>query len=96
MKDKKEILTLLRNHKSYLKEKYGVSQIGLFGSYARGDTTDKSDVDILVEFERPVGLDYLRLASELEELIGMKVDLVTKKGIKQRYLPYVEKDLEYA
>lgn len=93
---KKEILCLLRSHKPYLKEKYGVSRIGLFGSFARGDTTDKSDVDILVEFERPVGLDYLRLASELEELIGMKVDLVTKKGIKQRYLPYVEKDLEYA
>lgn len=69
--------------------------MALFGSYARNEETEGSDIDILVEFSSPVGFEFVDLAIELEELLRQKVDLVSKKGVKSGMLPYIEKDLIY-
>jgi predicted nucleotidyltransferase len=89
-----QILNILREKKPHLQRKYPISELGLFGSYARGDFNDKSDIDILVDFsERIDGFDYIRLAHELEDAFSHKIDVVSRKGIKPQYLPYVEKSL---
>jgi uncharacterized protein len=68
--------------------------MALFGSYARGDFNENSDIDILVDFnERIDGFDYIRLAHELEDALQHKIDIVSRKGIKPQYLPYVENSL---
>lgn len=69
--------------------------MGLFGSVARDEATDSSDLDILVEFSRPVGMEFLEMAEELETLLHCKVDLVSRKGIKDRYFAAIERDLHY-
>ena len=89
------ILKILRQHKPELQQKYPISRLGVFGSYARGDATEKSDVDIVVEFSAPMGLNFVAMANEIEELLGIKTDVVSRGGIKTKYLPYVEKDIVY-
>jgi predicted nucleotidyltransferase len=84
----KELETIkqkIAQNKDYLKETYGVEEIGIFGSFARGDSNSDSDVDIAIELSQkiPVGLfDFARIRFYLEELLGKKVDLITKTGIK--------------
>jgi uncharacterized protein len=95
MKNLNEIKNLLEHHKPELMAKFHIKNIGLFGSIVRGDATAKSDVDILVEFEKPIGLDFVLLADELEEILGIKVDLVTPNAIKPRMLEYIRQDLVY-
>lgn len=73
--------------------KYPISELGLFGSYARGDSHDNSDIDILVDFNGRIGIEFIDLFHELEDTFSVKVDLVSRKGIKSRYLPSVEKNL---
>ncbi len=73
-------------NKDYLKETYGVEEIGIFGSFARGDNDEKSDVDIAIELNRKVPVGFFEFASMkfyLEDLMGRKVDLVIKSGIKK-------------
>jgi predicted nucleotidyltransferase len=67
--------------------------LGLFGSFARGDQGAHSDIDILVDFDGHIGIRFIKLAHELEDLFQQKIDLVSRKGIKPRYLPFVEKSL---
>jgi uncharacterized protein len=87
---KEDILKRLRANKTNLQEKFAVKEIALFGSYARGEQTPESDVDVLVEFSNPIGLEILDLVDDLEKILnGMKVDLINKKGIKPHYLPYI-------
>ena len=88
-----QILQILKAKKSELQRKYPISELGLFGSYARGDYNEKSDIDILVDFNERIGIGFISLAHELEDTFKMKVDLVSRKGIKSRYLPFVEKSL---
>lgn len=95
MKSLDEIKKLLEHHKPNLTAKYHIKNIALFGSLVRGDFTSKSDVDILVEFEKPIGLDFVLLADELEEILGVKVDLVTPNAIKPRMFKYIKQDLIY-
>lgn len=76
-----------------LKKKYPIKSFEIFGSYARGDQTDVSDLDILVEFNDIIGIRFIDLAEELEQKIGMKVDLISRKGVKKRYLKEISKDL---
>ncbi|MDK2371812.1 MAG: nucleotidyltransferase family protein [Candidatus Korarchaeota archaeon] len=85
-----EIRTILKKHESELREKYGVKRIGIFGSIVRGEAGEESDVDILVEFERPIGLlKFLELEEYMSNLIGMKVDLVSKKALKPHIGKYI-------
>lgn len=90
-----EIKETLKNNKARLVTKYGLSDIAIFGSYGRGQQTANSDIDILVDFERPIGIEFIDLADELEKLLGTKVDLVSRNGIKPDYFNSIETDLKY-
>lgn len=84
MKKREEIEQILREHKAELKEKYGVCEIGLFGSYVRGEERRRSDVDILVEFDTVPGLlKFLELEEYLSRLLGVRVDLVRRASIRK-------------
>jgi uncharacterized protein len=92
--DKEQILSKLRKHKAELQRKYPVSSLALFGSYARGEQTPESDIDLLVEFNGPIGIEIVDLVEDLEKLLRVKkVDLVSKKFLKPRYKEYIEKDI---
>lgn len=90
-----EIKSIIGKQKTNLKKKYKVMTIAIFGSYARGDQREDSDLDLMVEFEEPIGLEFVSLAADLENIVGMKVDLVSKSAIKPNYFKFVEKDLIY-
>jgi predicted nucleotidyltransferase len=93
---KADILSVLRNELSYINEKYGVKNIGLFGSYSRGDQTAESDIDLLVEFGKPIGLfKFIALEDYLGQKLGAKVELVTEDALKSIIRPYVTKEVVY-
>ena len=95
MNKKEKISDIIKTNKEYLINKYHLKNIGIFGSVCRADFNDTSDVDILVDFSQPVGVEFIDLADELEQLLNRKVDLVSKNGIKQKYFSEIEKDLIY-
>lgn len=95
MKDIQEIKTLLQKNKLYLVNKYNLKSIALFGSITRNEATEKSDIDVLVDFEKPIGLEFVLLADELEEILGVKVDLVTQNALKPKMFEYIKQDLQY-
>jgi len=81
----KEVLAILRQRHQELSRDYGVTEIGVFGSCLRGESTADSDIDILVEFSRPVGFfKFLELEELLSEWLGARVDLVTRAALKPR------------
>jgi len=83
MQDVEDIKRILLQHKTELKKRFRVKTIGVFGSYVRGEQKRQSDVDVLVEFEEPVGLfEFMDLEMYLTGLLGVKVDLVSKKALK--------------
>ena len=84
---------LLSQYRPILASRYPIQRLALFGSVARNEATPDSDVDILVEFSKPVGFQFLELAHELEILLGKKVDLVSKNGIKPAYFNAISTDL---
>lgn len=85
MQDVEDIKRTLLQHKAELKKNFKVKTIGVFGSYVRGEQQRESDVDVLVEFEEPTGLfEFMDLELYLSELLGAKVDLVSKKALKSR------------
>jgi len=89
-KSLEEIKKIISKHKKELKEKYGVKEIGVFGSLVRGELKEESDIDILVEFEKPIGLfKFLELEEYLSNLLGKKVDLVSKKALKPHIGKYI-------
>lgn len=88
----KQILTRL---KPELTQKYFVHSIGLFGSIVRDDFTDKSDVDIIVDFSKPVGIEFIDLANYIESKLRKKVDLVSRNGIKPKYFNQIESEIIY-
>jgi predicted nucleotidyltransferase len=88
-----EIIKILSQKKPDLLGRYPISELGIFGSYARGDFDESSDIDILVDFNGRIGIGFIDLAHELEDLFNHKIDLVSRRAIKARYLPYVEKSL---
>lgn len=95
MVTKEMIEERLRQYKPQLAERYNVGKIGLFGSFARGEQTEDSDVDILVEFTEPVGWEFIDLKDELEEILGKKVDLVTKNALKPQMKNDILKEVIY-
>jgi uncharacterized protein len=84
MLNKDRIIELLKAEQPRLAAEFGVSRIGLFGSYAHGKPRDDSDIDIdlLIEFKRPIGLQFVDLAEHLETLLGQREDLVTPAGLQ--------------
>lgn len=97
MVTKKEILEKIQENKEQIR-KFGVRKIGLFGSYIRDEQKEKSDIDILVEFEKEkVTFDnYMHLRFLLEDLFGRQVDLVILDDLKSQLKPYILKEVEYA
>jgi len=93
MPSTEEIVRLLRENLPYLATEYGVKRIGLFGSYAKGHPREASDVDVVVEFERPIGFKFVELAEHLERLLGRKVDLLTPTGIQGIRIRRVARDI---
>lgn len=90
------IISTLQNLKPELAQKYGVSSIGLFGSVVRDDfSPSKSDIDIVVDFSKPIGIEFIDLAEYLESVFNRKIDLVSKNGIKQKYFQSIEKEIMY-
>jgi len=88
MKTLKEIQTIIESVKPLLRERFKVKTIGVFGSYVRGEQKQQSDIDVLVEFEEPIGLfEFMDLEFYLSDLLDTKVDLVSKKALK----PYIGK-----
>jgi len=96
MKRVDEIKETLKKHKGELRERFRVKEIGVFGSYVKGEQKKVSDIDILVEFEEPIGLfEFMDLEENLSTLLGTKVDLVSKKALKPRIGEYILKEVIY-
>lgn len=95
MDSTQEIEKKLSEIKDRLKLRYPISSLALFGSYARNEQTETSDIDILVEFNGKIGSKFIDLANEIEQYLGHKVDLVSKNGVKERYLKVIQPDLKY-
>jgi predicted nucleotidyltransferase len=97
MRTLEEIKMIIAEHKEEIRQKYGIVILGVFGSYARGEQKETSDVDILVKVERPLGLKFITAKLELERLLGLKVDLVSINAVKQKPLLWesIEEDLIY-
>jgi predicted nucleotidyltransferase len=89
----RELILQLRLIKEDLAAKYSISRLALFGSFARGEQTDTSDVDLWVEFEGRIGSRFIEWADELEDRLGVKVDLVSGKGVKPAYAHCIAPDL---
>ncbi len=96
MKTRKEIEETLKRYKPFLREKFKVKEIGIFGSYVRGEESEKSDVDILVEFYAPIGWEFIDLKEFLEEILGREVDLVTVGALKPQLRDKILKEVVYA
>ncbi len=91
-----KIRRILKKHEKDLKERFKVKEIGVFGSYVRGEQREESDVDVLVEFyETPTLFEFVELENYLSELLGVKVDLVMKRALKPRIKESVLKEVVY-
>ena len=97
MKNKKinldEIIKILKENKNILK-KYGVNKIGLFGSFVRNEQKDDSDIDFLVEFEKPNFDNFMDLAFYLENLFGRKVEILTPAGVESIRIDYIKDEIK--
>lgn len=91
-----EILALLRAYRAE-SEEYGVKSLAIFGSVARNEETEESDIDILVEFGQPVGLfEFVRVKAHLEKILNRPVDLVTPEALKKQLKEQILKEAIYA
>jgi len=95
--NKNDILNLLKNNGDHLRKTYGVSRIGLFGSFSQDIGKESSDIDLLVDFKRGHKdfFNYMRLKNYLEDLFGREVDLVTEKALKEELKNKIMNQVEY-
>ncbi len=92
---KNDILTKLKELKPTLYQNYSVKEIGLFGSFSEGDFTEESDIDILVELEKPIGWKFFSLELYLEQIFKRKIDLVTKNALKNQIKDNILNQVNY-
>jgi predicted nucleotidyltransferase len=97
VRQKEKVLTIIRNHQQEIKD-LGVRRYGFFGSFVREETTEQSDIDILVEFEpdQKTFDNFMKLAFFLEDLLGRQVDLVTAESLSPYIGPHILREVEYA
>ncbi len=97
MKNLDEVIQILKENDRILKERFKVKSIGVFGSVTRGEQKETSDVDVIVEFFEPVGWEIVDLKEFLEELLGVKVDIVTKNAAMRKPLLWksIEREVIY-
>jgi predicted nucleotidyltransferase len=93
MTAKEQILRSLQEQRALLNQRYPIRRLALFGSWARGDARDDSDVDVLVEVDPSIGMGFVELAEELERALGRHVDLVSRRAIKPAYWKRIEPEL---
>jgi len=91
-----EIQAILRECLPEIREKYGVTSIGVFGSYARGDATPESDIDIIIELGRPIGWELVDLTDYLETRLHHTVDLVIKRSLHPLIRDQILSEVQYA
>ena len=95
MINKNDILTRLRELKPTLYSDFAVKEIGLFGSFSDNTFNDESDIDIIVELERPIGWKFFSLELYLESVFNRKIDLVTKNALKDQIKDSILKQVNY-
>lgn len=95
MKQIEELRKIIDQYRPELEQNFRVKRLAIFGSYARNEQTQESDIDILVEFKEPVGLTFIHLANYLENILGVKVDLLTPEAIKENRKKYIMENLVY-
>lgn len=95
MKTRPEIEATLKELKPSLKRKFKVKEIGIFGSFVRGEEVEDSDVDILVEFSEPIGWEFFDLKELLVEILGREVDLVTVGGLRPQLKDRILQEVVY-
>jgi uncharacterized protein len=93
MKTKEEVLRILEREKPELTRRYGLKRLALFGSYAREDQREDSDVDIMVEIEPSIGLGFVELADRIEDALGIRTEVVSRRAIKPRYWEIIKEEL---
>jgi predicted nucleotidyltransferase len=89
------IKQVLAQLKPELAQKFYVNSIGLFGSVVRDDFNDQSDIDIIVDFSKPIGIEFVDLADFIEGKLRKKVDLVSRNGVKTKYFLQIEPEIIY-
>jgi len=89
------IKTKLTELKPILQQKYPVESIAIFGSYARNEQTEVSDVDVMIELNGKMGIDFIRMANEIEDYLGIKTDVLTKRSMKPKFFARIENSLIY-
>ena len=89
------IVDKLKNVKPDLEKKYPITGIGVFGSYARGEENLDIDIDIAVHINGTMGLNFVAMANEIEEILGIKTDVISMRSIKPEFLAGIEKDIVY-
>ena len=95
--DKQFIIEQLKKIKPVLSQKYGITELALFGSYNRDEENEKSDIDIMVDYQNPMGMKFFDIVYELEEVFKeKKVQVVTRNGIRPKYFNRIKPDLIYA
>ena len=94
MSPQQKVIKVLRREIPYLKENYGVKKIALFGSVVKGKYNKSSDIDIVVEFEKPIGLRFMDLAEYLEKKLRRKTDILTAEGVRSIRIKKVAQDIK--
>lgn len=92
--DRDKIIRILTKEMPKLKKIYGVQKLALFGSYARQTAKKTSDVDILVEFKKPLGLEFVNFANYLEKILGRETDVLTPVGIKNIRIKEIARNIK--
>ncbi len=95
MISKNDILSKLTELKPILHNEYAVKKIGLFGSFSTNTFTENSDIDLLIELDRPIGWKFFTLELYLEKIFKRKIDLVTKNGLKEQIKDNILKQVNY-
>ncbi len=90
-----EIKQVLEQLKPELAKRFHVQSLGLFGSVVRDDFSPTSDIDIIVDFDRPIGIEFIDLAEYIEKRLHQKVDLVSRRGVKDKYFKAIEREIVY-
>ena len=99
MNTKEKLSTILEEQQAYLSAEFGVKRIGLFGSYSKGTAKEGSDIDLVIEFSRPIGFRFFALVDYLEKILGAPVDVLTPAGIEgirvQRVAQEIQESVVY-
>jgi predicted nucleotidyltransferase len=94
MTTREQITKSLQENRAYLRSEFGVEKIGLFGSYGKGTADGDSDIDLVIEFARPIGFRFVVLAEYLEKLLGAPVDILTPEGVNGIRVPHVATEIQ--